>query len=54
MEQHRKSTVVITGASGSVCKQQSSSQMGQWHVVMACRDLLKAEKAAQAEVPQDS
>lgn len=57
MEQHRKSTVVITGASSGVGLQAAKafSQMGQWHVVMACRDLLKAEKAAQAvEVPQDS
>ena len=57
MEQHRKSTVVITGASSGVGLQAAKafSQMGQWHVVMACRDLVKAEKAALAvEVPQDS
>lgn len=57
MEQHRKSTVVITGASSGVGLQAAKafSQIGQWHVVMACRDLVKAEKAALAvEVPQDS
>jgi len=56
MEQHRKSTVVITGASsGSVCKQQSSFPNG----AMACGDGLSGSpeggKSGQAvEVPQDS
>lgn len=57
MEQHRKSTVVITGASSGVGLQAAIalSKMEQWHVVMACRDLVKAEKAALAgEMPQDS
>jgi protochlorophyllide reductase len=50
MEQHRQSTVVITGASSGVGLQaaRALAQTGQWHVVMACRDLQKSEKAAQA------
>jgi protochlorophyllide reductase len=49
MEQHRQSTVVITGASSGVGLQaaRALAQTGQWHVVMACRDLPKSEKAAQ-------
>lgn len=57
MEQHRKSTVVITGASSGVGLQaaRSLAQRGQWDVVMACRDLEKAQKAAQSVgIPQDS
>lgn len=48
MEQDRKSTVVITGASSGVglFAAKALSQKG-WHVVMACRDLPKSEKAAQ-------
>lgn len=48
MEQQRNSTVVITGASSGVGLQaaRALAQRGQWHVVMACRDLPKAEKAA--------
>lgn len=55
MEQDR-STVVITGASSGVGLQATKAlaQKG-WHVVMACRDLSKAEKAAQSiGVPQDN
>jgi protochlorophyllide reductase len=50
MDQHQKSTVVITGASSGVGLQaaRALAQRGQWHVVMACRDLEKAEKAAQS------
>ncbi|MBW4615534.1 MAG: protochlorophyllide reductase [Desmonostoc vinosum HA7617-LM4] len=50
MQQHRKSTVVITGASSGVGLQaaRALSQTGQWHVVMACRNLSKAETAAQS------
>ncbi|MBW4539963.1 MAG: protochlorophyllide reductase [Myxacorys chilensis ATA2-1-KO14] len=50
MEQDRKSTVVITGASSGVGLQaaRALSQTGQWHVIMACRDLPKTEKAVQA------
>jgi protochlorophyllide reductase len=49
MEQHQHSTVVITGASSGVglYAAKALAQTGQWHVVMACRDLAKAEKAAQ-------
>lgn len=57
MEQHQKSTVAITGASSGVGLQAAKalSQTGQWHVVMACRDLKKAEEVAKArEMPQDS
>lgn len=57
MEQHQKSTVVITGASSGVGLQaaRALAQRGQWHVVMACRDLEKTEKAAQSlGMPQDS
>ena len=57
MEQQRKSTVAITGASSGIGLQATIAlaQTGQWHVVMACRDLSKAERAAQAVgMPQDS
>jgi protochlorophyllide reductase len=56
MEQQRKSTVVITGASSGVglYAAKALAQRG-WHVVMACRNLAKAEEAAQTvEMPQDS
>ncbi|WP_341528914.1 protochlorophyllide reductase [Nostoc sp. UHCC 0302] len=57
MEQHRKSTVVITGTSSGVglYAAKALAQTGKWHVVMACRDLPKTEKAAQSVgIPQDS
>ncbi|MBH8552136.1 protochlorophyllide reductase [Nostocaceae cyanobacterium CENA357] len=57
MEQPRKSTVVITGASSGVGLQAAKAlaQTGQWHVVMACRNLSKTEEAAQSvEIPQGS
>jgi protochlorophyllide reductase len=57
MEQDRQSTVVITGASSGVGLQaaRALAQTGQWHVVMACRDLPKTEKAAQVVgIPQGS
>ncbi len=49
MEQHRQSTVIITGASSGVGLQatRALAQMG-WYVVMACRDIPKTEKAAQS------
>ncbi len=56
MEQHRKSTVVITGASSGVglYAAKALSQRG-WHVVMACRDLPKTKQAAQTlGIPPDS
>ncbi len=57
MEQHQKSTVVITGASSGVglYAAKAFAERKQWHVVMACRDLAKAEKAAQmVGMPPDS
>ncbi len=57
MEQDRKSTVVITGASSGVGLQAAKAlaQMGTWDVVMACRDLTKAQNAAQElEMPADN
>ncbi|MCL1468568.1 protochlorophyllide reductase [Argonema galeatum] len=56
MEQPRKSTVVITGASSGVglYGAKALAQRG-WHVVMACRDLEKAQKAAETVgMPQGS
>ncbi|CAA9584870.1 Light-dependent protochlorophyllide reductase [uncultured Synechococcales cyanobacterium] len=56
MGQHQKSTVVITGASSGVGLY-AAKALGQrgWHVVMACRDLAKAQKAAQlVGMPLDS
>lgn len=56
MGQEHNSTVVITGASSGVGLQAAKalSQRG-WHVVMACRDLAKAQQAAQTVgMPQDS
>ncbi|HLO51311.1 MAG TPA: protochlorophyllide reductase [Kamptonema sp.] len=57
MEQQRKLTVVITGASSGVglYTALAFAKRGQWHVVMACRDLSKAKKAAEAVgMPADS
>lgn len=57
MEQDRKSTVVITGASSGVGLQAAYAlaQMGTWDVVMACRDLTKAQIAAEAlGMPKDN
>ncbi len=56
MEQHRKPTVAITGASSGIGLQTTKALSDRGHhVVMACRDLAKAEKAAQTVgIPQDS
>lgn len=45
----QKPTVVITGASSGLGLNAANSlaQSGDWHVIMACRDFAKAEKAAQ-------
>ncbi|XP_073300855.1 protochlorophyllide reductase-like [Primulina huaijiensis] len=44
----RKGTVLITGASSGLglATAKSLAESGKWDVVMACRDFLKAEKAA--------
>ncbi|NEP01122.1 MAG: protochlorophyllide reductase [Symploca sp. SIO2E9] len=48
MEQDHKSTVIITGASSGVGLQAAKAlaQTGQWHVVMACRNISKTQKVA--------
>ncbi|MEH1998122.1 MAG: protochlorophyllide reductase [Nostoc sp.] len=56
MEQHQKPTVVITGTSSGVglYAAKALAEKG-WYVVLACRDLAKAQKAAQAvEIPYNS
>ena len=52
-----KSTVIITGSSSGIGLQAAKvlAQTGQWFVMMACRDLAKAQQAAQTVgIPQDS
>lgn len=46
----RKGTVVITGASSGLglATAKSLAETGKWHVIMACRDFLKAERAAKS------
>ncbi|XP_078427416.1 protochlorophyllide reductase-like [Wolffia australiana] len=46
----RKGHVVITGASSGLglATAKALAETGKWHVTMACRDFLKAEKAAKA------
>lgn len=56
MEQHRQSTVVITGASSGVGLYAAKALAAKgWHVVMACRDLPKTEKVAQElHIPKEN
>src|SRR6476619_996838 len=55
MERDQKPTVVVTGASSGVGLYAAKALAKKgWHVVMACRDLIKAENAAQeVQIPKD-
>ncbi|TYG74365.1 hypothetical protein ES288_D04G177100v1 [Gossypium darwinii] len=46
----RKGTVIITGASSGLglATAKALAETGEWHVIMACRNFLKAEKAAKS------
>ncbi|KAJ9568015.1 hypothetical protein OSB04_003981 [Centaurea solstitialis] len=46
----RKGTVVITGASSGLglATAKALAETGKWHVIMACRDFLKAERSAKS------
>jgi len=46
----RKGTAVITGASSGLglATAKALADTGKWHVIMACRNFLKAEKAARS------
>ncbi|KAJ0263194.1 hypothetical protein HA466_0035910 [Hirschfeldia incana] len=53
----RKGNVVITGASSGLglAMAKPLAETGKWHVIMACMDFLKAERAAKsAGMPKDS
>lgn len=56
MGEHQKSTVIITGASSGVGLQAAKALTDRgWYVVMACRNLEKAENASKTVgMPQDS
>lgn len=46
----RKGNVIITGASSGLglATAKAIAETGKWHVTMACRDFLKAERAAKS------
>lgn len=46
----RKGSVIITGASSGLglATAKALADTGKWHVIMACRDFLKAERAAKS------
>eukprot|EP01018_Ginkgo_biloba_P032370 Gb_29310 [translate_table: standard] len=46
----RKGSVIITGASSGLglATAKALGETGEWHIIMACRDFLKAERAARA------
>ncbi|GKE49066.1 protochlorophyllide reductase, chloroplastic [Tanacetum coccineum] len=46
----RKGVVIITGASSGLglATTKSQAESEKWHVIMACKDLLKAERAAES------
>ncbi|KAJ0267138.1 Protochlorophyllide reductase A [Hirschfeldia incana] len=53
----RKGNVVVTGASSGLglATAKALAETGKWHVIMACRDFLKADRAAKsAGMPKDS
>lgn len=57
MEEHQKSTVVITGTSSGVglYAAKALAERGTWHIVMACRNIEKTQNMAQSVgIPQDS
>jgi protochlorophyllide reductase len=57
MEQNWKSNVIITGTSSGVglYAAKALADRGNWHIIMACRDVLKTAQAAQElGIPQDS
>ncbi|XP_062090630.1 protochlorophyllide reductase, chloroplastic [Humulus lupulus] len=46
----RKGSVIVTGASSGLglATAKALAETGKWHVIMACRDFLKTERAAKA------
>ncbi|BBH01825.1 protochlorophyllide oxidoreductase A [Prunus dulcis] len=53
----RKGSVVVTGASSGLglATAKALAESGKWHVIMACRDFLKAERAAKsAGMPKEN
>lgn len=53
----RQGSVVVTGASSGLglATAKALAETGKWHVIMACRDFLKAERAAKsAGIPKEN